>query len=110
MRTARNPPTSGVTFLLSSVTRGARAMASTRRPVIGYVRVSTAEQAATGFGLEVQRRAIRAFCKAKHLRLLATLADEGESGSNGLDRRQGLAQVLARVEAGEAEALVVYRL
>jgi len=76
---------------------------------IGYIRVSTVEQAA-GFGLEVQERAIREWAKSHGVRLMAVLRDEGESGSNGIDTRQGLAETLARMEAGEADTLLVYRL
>jgi DNA invertase Pin-like site-specific DNA recombinase len=77
--------------------------------VIGYTRVSTAEQV-DGFGLDVQEAAIRTYCKAENLRLVAMVSDEGQSGSNGLDDRRGLAEGLARIERGEATALVVYRL
>lgn len=76
---------------------------------IGYVRVSTQEQV-TGFGLDVQRKAVRDYCKAQGLALVAMHADEGISGSNGLDTRQGLATALAVIERHEAGALVVYRL
>ena len=38
------------------------------------------------------------------------LTDEGVSGSNGLDARKGLSEVLASVEIGEVSGLVVYRL
>src|SRR5665213_3287842 len=82
-------------------------MAKTK--VIGYTRVSTAEQV-DGFGLDVQEAAIRAYCKAENLRLVAMVSDEGQSGSNGLDDRLGLAEGLARIERGEAAALVVFRL
>ena len=44
------------------------------------------------------------------LRLVAVEGDEGVTGSNGLDARVGLASALARLEGGEAECLVVYRL
>jgi DNA invertase Pin-like site-specific DNA recombinase len=70
--------------------------------------VSTAEQV-DGFGLQVQEKAIRAYCKAQGMTLVAILSDEGISGSNGLDTRQGLAEALARIEAREASVLVVYR-
>lgn len=79
-----------------------------RKRVLGYVRVSTAEQV-DGFGLDVQRDAIRSYCKAEGLRLVEILSDEGQSGSNGLDSRKGLAEALARIEQGDAAALVVYR-
>ncbi len=82
-------------------------MAATKRRVIGYKRVSTTEQVKHGYSLEDQDRAIRAHCRAKGMRLVAMLADEGQSGSNGLDSRQGLAEALARIERGEAEVLLV---
>jgi len=82
-------------------------MAKTK--VIGYTRVSTAEQA-EGFGLEVQETKIRDYCRAEGLRLVAMVSDAGQSGSNGLEDRQGLAEGLARIERGDASALVVYRL
>lgn len=76
---------------------------------IGYVRVSTDEQV-QGNGLAVQRQGIVKFCKADGTRLIDVLSDEGLSGSNGLEHRVGLATALARLEAGEANSLVVYRL
>jgi DNA invertase Pin-like site-specific DNA recombinase len=80
-----------------------------KQKVFGYTRVSTAEQV-EGFGLDVQEAAIRKYCKDEGLLLVAMLTDEGQSGSNGLDDRLGLAEGLARIERGEASALVVYRL
>jgi DNA invertase Pin-like site-specific DNA recombinase len=77
---------------------------------LGYARVSTDEQAIKGHGLEIQRRAIRDYCKASGLQLVDIVADEGLSGSNGLDHREGLATLLARIERHEASVLVVYRL
>jgi len=82
-------------------------MAKTK--VIGYTRVSTAEQV-DGFGLDVQDTKIRDYCRAEGLRLVAMVTDEGQSGSNGLDDRLGLAKGLAMIERGDASALVVYRL
>jgi DNA invertase Pin-like site-specific DNA recombinase len=79
------------------------------RPAIAYLRVSTAEQV-EGFGLAVQERAIREYCKPHGLRLVALYRDEGQSGSNGLDDRTGLAEALIELEARHASALVVYRL
>ena len=50
-----------------------------RQRVIGYTRVSTAEQV-DGFGLDVQEAAIRAYCRAENLRLVAMVSDEGQCG------------------------------
>lgn len=77
---------------------------------IGYVRVSTDRQAEEGMGLQVQERAIRAWAKRRGVTLVEVLRDEGESGANGLDTRRGLAEALARIERGDADRLVVYRL
>jgi len=67
--------------------------------VIGYTRVSTAEQV-EGFSLAVQCKAIADYCKEHGFRLVDVLADEGDSGSKGLDARNALSEVLAAVETG----------
>lgn len=79
-----------------------------KTPVIGYIRVSTVEQV-KGFGLDVQEQAIRDYCKANDRRLVAVFRDEGQSGSNGLETRVGLAEALAALKAGDGAELVVYR-
>lgn len=79
------------------------------RAAVGYVRVSTQEQV-EGFGLDSQRKAIRDYCKQHDLRLVRIVADEGQSGSNGLDSRVGLVEALAAVKGREAQAIVVKRL
>jgi DNA invertase Pin-like site-specific DNA recombinase len=71
--------------------------------------VSTTEQV-SGFGLDIQETAIRGFCTANGLRLVEVCRDEGASGSNGLESRIGLGEALARLKAGEASKLVVYRM
>jgi DNA invertase Pin-like site-specific DNA recombinase len=81
-----------------------------RQRVFGYLRVSTDEQAQHGNGLDVQEAKIREYCRTNGLRLVEIFRDEGISGSNGLDSRRGLATALARIEAGEASALVVAKL
>ena len=76
--------------------------------VIGYVRVSTEEQAVSGAGLEVQRRAIVAECKRRGWELVETIADAGYSAKDL--RRPGVQGALRALEAGEARALVVAKL
>lgn len=76
---------------------------------VGYVRVSTTEQV-KGFGLDVQRSAIADYCDAQGLTLGAVYSDDGVSGSNGLESRDGLARALATLESRQAAVLVVYRL
>lgn len=75
-----------------------------------YLRVSTDQQADSGFGLDVQRKAIAAYAKANQIRIAAWYSDAGISGSNGLDTRPGLAEAFRSLEAGDATMLLVYRL
>lgn len=75
---------------------------------IGYIRVSTDEQAEHGAGLDIQRDAIVAYCTERGIELAATFADEGISGTDGLDARLALADAL--MELGPDVELVIYRL
>jgi DNA invertase Pin-like site-specific DNA recombinase len=47
---------------------------------LGYIRVSSEEQADSGLGLEAQRQRIAAYCAMKGLRLAEVFADPGISG------------------------------
>ena len=58
----------------------------------------------------MQRQAIRGWAKAHSHRIVATLADEGVSGSNGLESRDALPEALGMIRGGQAGGLVVYRL
>ena len=77
---------------------------------IGYLRVSTAEQALSGLGLDAQHSAIEAECKRQGWNLVATVADEGISGSKDPAKRAGLSDALVRISTGEAHLLVALRL
>jgi DNA invertase Pin-like site-specific DNA recombinase len=72
--------------------------------------VSTDRQAEQGLGLQLQEQAIRAWAKANGHRITLWCRDEGVSGSNGLDTRVALPEVLRALKTGEAAGLVVYRL
>jgi site-specific DNA recombinase len=78
------------------------------RPAIGYVRVSTEEQAREGLSLEAQRARILAACAAHGLVLGEVLLESGESGKT-LHRPQ-LQQLLDRVRAGQVGAVVITKL
>jgi len=73
--------------------------------VVGYVRVSTAEQADSGAGLEAQRSAIRTAAEARGWLLVDIWEDAGVSART-LDG-PGLTAAVASVESGGADALVV---
>jgi DNA invertase Pin-like site-specific DNA recombinase len=76
----------------------------------GYLRVSTDLQAEQGMGLDIQRRGIRSWAKANGHRIVSWHSDEGISGSNGIDTREGLHDALTAVDTGSVQGLVVYKL
>ena len=78
--------------------------------IVGYVRVSTATQVEDGLGLDVQKAALRAWCKANGHRLTSILSDEGVSGAKELEDRPGLADALDMIRNGKAQGIVVPRL
>ncbi|MEY2472681.1 MAG: hypothetical protein QOK28_2010 [Actinomycetota bacterium] len=76
--------------------------------LIGYTRVSTAEQADSGAGLAAQREAISAAANNNAWKLVRIVEDAGLSAKS-LDR-PGLTDALASIERGEADGLVVSKL
>lgn len=76
--------------------------------MIGYVRVSTAEQAASGLGLADQEKRVREEAKHRGWRLVRIERDEGASGKS-LDR-PGLKRALEAIAAGRADGLIVAKL
>jgi len=76
--------------------------------VLGYIRVSSAEQVASGAGLAAQEAAIGEECERRGWTLLEVVRDEGESGKS-LDR-PGLTRALDRIARGDAAALVAAKL
>jgi len=72
---------------------------------LGYVRVSSEEQADSGLGLEAQRQRIAAYCALKGLRLAEVFADPGISGGKPLASRPAGSQLLAA--ANKSKVLVI---
>lgn len=60
---------------------------------IGYVRVSTEEQAQGGVSLEAQKERIRAYCTMRGLELVEIVEDPGVSGGKALVTRPGGAKL-----------------
>ena len=76
--------------------------------LLGYARVSTDDQATTGYGLDAQETAIRDACAQRGWVLTELLRDEGESGKS-LDR-PALREALEAIAANKASGLVVAKL
>ena len=86
-------------------------LASEPVKVVGYIRVSTTEQASDGVSLAAQEHKIRAYCDLYDLELLHIWKDEGASGKNL--NRTGLIYALAdlaKVKSKGITGIVVAKL
>lgn len=78
------------------------------RKVIGYIRVSSEEQAKSGLSLEHQETKIRAYATTYDLPVSGIERDEARSGKN-LDR-PGVRTILEGVESGQIGHLIIFKL
>jgi DNA invertase Pin-like site-specific DNA recombinase len=76
--------------------------------VIGYVRVSTEEQAASGVSLAAQGDKLRAYAALYELELIDVIEDAGHSAKTL--KRPGLQRALELLRAGAAEGILVAKL
>lgn len=74
---------------------------------VGYVRVSTEDQAQHGVSLEAQSDQLRAYASARGLDLAEVVVDAGKSAGT-LDR-PGMRRVLALLDSGEAGGVLVHK-
>jgi DNA invertase Pin-like site-specific DNA recombinase len=75
---------------------------------IGYVRVSTDRQADQGASLEAQTARVQAMATVQSAELVDVVVDGGESAKSM--NRPGLRRVLALVESGKVDAVIVAKL
>lgn len=73
-----------------------------------YIRVSTARQDQEGYSIPLQKERLIAYCKAKGWVVAGVFIDPGHSGSS-LDR-PGISELMAGVEAGRFDVVLVYKL
>lgn len=92
------------------MSRGRRAKTTTRnvQAVIGYVRVSTEDQAESGAGMESQRSSILAECERNGWQLVELIEEPGVSAKNM--NRPGLQRALELLAAGQADILMAAKL
>lgn len=75
---------------------------------IGYIRVSTSEQATEGISLDNQKAKITAYCALNDLDLMEIIEDAGQSGKDL--HRDGIEALLDSIRKREVSAIVVYSL
>lgn len=76
--------------------------------VIGYIRVSTEEQASDGVSLAAQREKLTAYAKLYDLELIEIIEDAGQSGKTL--NRPGLQRALSVIRSGKAAGLLIAKL
>jgi site-specific DNA recombinase len=76
---------------------------------VGYIRVSTDEQAREGVSLDMQITKIRQYCDLSNLTLIAIYGDPGISGKRAANR-PGLQAVLTLASRNLIDHVVVYKL
>jgi len=74
---------------------------------VGYIRVSTEEQAKEGISLDNQKAKIGAYCDSQDWELVKIFSDEGFSGKDM--KREGLRKLLSFLEADHVNVVVVYK-
>lgn len=76
-----------------------------QRHIIGYVRVSTTEQAKEGYSLDAQEADIRAYCEKQGWTLKEVIREEGVSG--GTTDRPGLARLHEMIAKRQVSHVVI---
>src|SRR4030095_10056336 len=75
---------------------------------IAYVQVSTDQQADRGASLEAQSEKVKAMATVKDAELLEVVVDAGESAKSL--QRPGMARLLALVDAGAVDVVIIAKL
>lgn len=78
------------------------------KKAVGYIRVSTQEQAKEGISLDAQEAKIRQYAELFDLGEVEIISDEGKSGKDL--KRKGIQEVISLVKEKKIEHLVVYKL
>lgn len=76
---------------------------------MGYIRVSTEEQATNGHGLDVQHRAIRSFAESQGYALVDVISDAGVSGAKRPEDRPGFQRILKLADARKFSVLLLWK-
>lgn len=75
---------------------------------IGYIRVSTQEQAREGISLEAQDNKIKKYADLHNLGLVEVISDEGKSGKDL--SREGIQKVIFLCQERKVNHLIVYKM
>lgn len=79
-----------------------------KRRVVGYVRVSSEEQATSGHSIEAQRAKLQAYCDLHDVELVEVVSDAGLSAAT--TDRAGLQRILGMIDRREVDTVLVAKL
>lgn len=71
-----------------------------------YIRVSTADQAESGYSLQAQEALCRNYCAEHDYAVVGVYADEGKSASKALDKRTELLRLISDAEKGKVSVIL----
>lgn len=71
-----------------------------------YIRVSTADQAESGYSLQAQEALCRNYCAEHDYSVVGVYADEGKSASKALDKRTELLRLISDAEKGKVSVIL----
>ena len=77
---------------------------------VGYIRVSTEEQATEGVSIQTQDEKVRAYATRRNLNLIDVVVESGVSEGKPLEEREGGRRVLDLVRSKAVAAVVVVKL
>lgn len=80
-----------------------------KKKAVGYIRVSTTEQADKGYSLDAQTQTIREYCFRENLDLKHVYADRGKSGKS-IKGRDEMQRLLEDAEQGDYDCVVVWKI
>ncbi|MGR6904574.1 recombinase family protein [Lysinibacillus sp. BSL11] len=79
-----------------------------KKVAVGYIRVSTEEQAKDGYSLDNQQSVINKKCNYEEWEVKQIFHDKGISGAS-MDKRDGIKALLKYVKSNKVDYLVVYK-
>ncbi len=100
-------PSRRIAGIKKRAAKASEVKASTVVKAVGYIRVSTEEQAQTGHGLESQERAVRSFAVSQGYDLIEVESDKGVSGATPPFERPGFGRLMEMAEAKAFSVLLV---
>ena len=84
--------------------------AAEKRRAVGYIRVSTDEQAREGLSLDAQRARIKEYADQNGMELLRYYEDDGVSGKIPIKKRKALSRLLEDAPRHEFDTIIFIRL